>query len=735
MSSSTRQRIRETEEEEDVHATNSSSSAVSTEQTSSSEKRDQTQKQDSHTEDEDEDELVASYDVYISQELSDRLYLLQHRWRKTGTSGHFPVQEARFRPNNAVLELEHGLDTNSPHYDPESHDRKRVQTIRTVSQAVPSQACYLVGVKRDDGIHLTPLHGMFDMKADFSHMANAELPEWKKSKGATTEEENLEQEPQRLTTKIKRQETERAMTARKRSYRYTQQLVEQEPPIDLDVYNRYSAECKEAQEELYVTGEKAAQDCYPDHTAGSYLRVWKPPRKIHQPQEQEAKRKDDLDLSTLRGQVERIMRKGVCLPFEKIKEFVTNYEDEGEIVVELHKIATLVRGNWCLKSSQWVKHVSPTFSAKAEGFPAPCNASTAVAVRDFVICQFRKFRAISRPWIARVTSIDRSLLKEILDGIARLNPPLRQWELRHPDDAEFLQRYSGVAAAMDTAWEKRERELRQTFSSEGGTREDWTREHYAAPPEVEALRAQRDRIYEQLRQSFENAPQEDDEDWSEDEQEGFHQLPRRASKTMVLNSDDINAAKEILRKEFLNHGVCNIRYLAKCLRKSVASATNTSGLLSAVRFLEDSTLFLVVQKILLGQNEPITKSENSDLRLEETDDSSPLAVCVREGPPPDDEHELEEKSSARRSSVGSVGDDAYVLWERSNETLDPFRKVVIDLFRAGNSMLKRADVTKAVKDALNEDIPPNVYNKVMRELALSKRAHCWVLKSGDPSAE
>ena len=38
---------------------------------------------------------------------------------------------------------------------------------------------------RTDGIHLTPLQGMFDMKTDFSHMANAELPEWKAT-GTTT---------------------------------------------------------------------------------------------------------------------------------------------------------------------------------------------------------------------------------------------------------------------------------------------------------------------------------------------------------------------------------------------------------------------------------------------------------------------------------------------------------------------------------------------------------------------
>lgn len=68
------------------------------------------------------------------------------------------------------------------------------------------------------------------------------------------------------------------MNARKRSYRYTQQLIEQEPPIDLSIHDHHSAECSEAHEQLELTGEKAAQDRYPDHSACSYLRGWKPPR-------------------------------------------------------------------------------------------------------------------------------------------------------------------------------------------------------------------------------------------------------------------------------------------------------------------------------------------------------------------------------------------------------------------------------------------------------------------------
>lgn len=106
---------------------------------------------------EDNDEVVASYDVFLTQEMADRLYLLQHRWRRSDHSGYFPVSEATFRPNNKVLELEHKLDKESPHYDTESYNRKRLDTIKTVSHALPFHTCYFVGVK-NKGMELLLQH-------------------------------------------------------------------------------------------------------------------------------------------------------------------------------------------------------------------------------------------------------------------------------------------------------------------------------------------------------------------------------------------------------------------------------------------------------------------------------------------------------------------------------------------------------------------------------------------------
>ena len=333
-------------------------------------------------------------------------------------------------------------------------------------------------------------------------------------------------------------------------------------------------------------------------------------------------------------------------------------------------------------------------------------------------------------------------LREMLEGVAKLNPPLRKWEFRHPDDQEFMYNYPGVVSAMDSAWAKREKELEDIFPQDGGTPEDWEREQLAIPPEIEVLRAQRDRLYQQLRESFEDGGvADDDSNLHEDDSRAHHRAHRKGSDTMILNSDDIDAAREIFRKEFLNHGVCNIRYLAGCLRRSVASATDHSGALSAIPFLEDQTLYLVVQKILLGQSEPITETEqHSDLPVAGAE-TSPMAVCLRQGPPPSDDDDLEEENVGRQRSGSTgthsaiLGESAYALWERNNEAIDPFRKVVIDLFCSGNTMLKRADVTKAVNESLQREIPPNVYNKVMRELATSKKAHCWVLKTGDPKTE
>ncbi|CAG8780500.1 22955_t:CDS:2, partial [Gigaspora margarita] len=141
-------------------------------------------------EDNDPDKIMCEIPVYLSQKLTNKLFIVQHpvRPRANPYIGKNTPREARFKPHSQKLELDIPLQTTSQWYD---RDRgaelalglndKEARTIydRTwrldqydglldkqtlQSTIVPPQSTYWMGAMKDNALHLTPVHATLQLR-------------------------------------------------------------------------------------------------------------------------------------------------------------------------------------------------------------------------------------------------------------------------------------------------------------------------------------------------------------------------------------------------------------------------------------------------------------------------------------------------------------------------------------------------------------------------------------------
>lgn len=159
---------------------------------------------------EEEDEILAEYPIYLSTELSKYLYNFQYPMRSTPFTNKNGPNAARLKPKSKMVELDIPLDTRSPHYSTErgedfamglndktiktAYDRRMeeheeellnrgskknsnnnreeelLDKMTFTSTEVPGQTRYVVGVIRDEELHLTPLNSTVQLRPGFKYI-------------------------------------------------------------------------------------------------------------------------------------------------------------------------------------------------------------------------------------------------------------------------------------------------------------------------------------------------------------------------------------------------------------------------------------------------------------------------------------------------------------------------------------------------------------------------------------
>ncbi|KAI8354019.1 Sin-like protein conserved region-domain-containing protein [Blakeslea trispora] len=162
-----------------------------------------------HQHEEEEDEVLAEYPIYLTNELSKYLYMFQFPMRSVPFNGRNGPNAARIKPRARMVELDLPLDTRSPNYSTErgedfamglndkviktAYDRRMeeheeelmghgynrtqkkkeeelLDKMTLTSTEVPSQTKYVVGVIRNDELHITPINTTVQLRPGFKYI-------------------------------------------------------------------------------------------------------------------------------------------------------------------------------------------------------------------------------------------------------------------------------------------------------------------------------------------------------------------------------------------------------------------------------------------------------------------------------------------------------------------------------------------------------------------------------------
>jgi len=199
----------------------------------------------------DEDVVVRELDVYINDSID--LFLMQYMLR----SAHAPapnIKHAQFKPKHKILEV----------YT--EHPAKRDGHLKLTSSVVPHKAQLGVAILSEDGLHITPLQEVLQMRPDFKNVPPGRGDE-SNAHAATgvgnedDEEEERSQRPVVQQVLLKKKESDRAQSARVQSFAYLQTQEENEAFRKLATYNMDESE--QMFERMYYE-EKAAGDAEGD---------------------------------------------------------------------------------------------------------------------------------------------------------------------------------------------------------------------------------------------------------------------------------------------------------------------------------------------------------------------------------------------------------------------------------------------------------------------------------------
>lgn len=145
------------------------------------------ERDESESEEEEEDDpIIKTFDIYAAKRLAEHLHLFQYPIRppkRPYTRAEQPIG-ARLKPKTGLVEIEIPI-TDSPHYDNERATKWTSEALRqhTIGGTIRKGRNYLIGVIRDDELHVTPLKGVAQLRPNFNYIDShdAEDKEAKKS--------------------------------------------------------------------------------------------------------------------------------------------------------------------------------------------------------------------------------------------------------------------------------------------------------------------------------------------------------------------------------------------------------------------------------------------------------------------------------------------------------------------------------------------------------------------------
>eukprot|EP01127_Copromyxa_protea_P010804 TRINITY_DN2671_c0_g1_i1.p1 TRINITY_DN2671_c0_g1~~TRINITY_DN2671_c0_g1_i1.p1 ORF type:complete len:610 (-),score=108.88 TRINITY_DN2671_c0_g1_i1:38-1663(-) len=499
------------------------------------------------------------------------------------------------------------------------------------SSRVPLQTNYAIAVFKGNGLHLTPVQKMYQMRPDFKAIDDRdrqkeqrkEEAKRQKSDNKEVPENNLKQQHAHIS-----QESDRSKWIREHSWSYLKGLEDEEPFQHLGVQHRED-----------MMGEHFDKLLYQDELT-PYEIPWNLDRKTYLAAINPQPLNDDFEfpenkavekeyslyqirrMNDLATRIQHVLKKIQITKFYSIFEYLQlDEKDDRNVLKELMSLAVLVSGVFVLKSS------------KVPGEPYE------QAVRNYALYEFAMHDFVSASELERERDIPPKILSRVLTPIATCENGI--WKLKVSPDERFLANpnLQKVILGAKKTWVNGKDKIVSDLSTSKERKQRGTRLDVGAEAALQRYQVE---------------------------------IPETTEGKEVVH---------FLFGLFQGYGVVSSNTIAYKLKAELNSATSS--------FTQKNISNQLIRTCL-----PL------------------LAV--------------------------NLGNNIWCLKSCGDPDLDPYRKIVVDLFSQSISLTKQ-QIDQACINQLGKNMPTNFYDKILKELAYrppqaqnpSQPLQAkWILKSG-----
>ncbi|NXK92419.1 RPC5 polymerase, partial [Formicarius rufipectus] len=420
---------------------------------------------------EEDDPIIQEIDVFLARSLLEKLYLFQYPIRPASmTYDDVTHLSAKIKPKQQKVELEMAIDTLNPNYcrskgeqialnvdgtctDETSTYSSKLMDKQTFcsSQAASTVSRYAAAVYKKGELHLTPLHGILQLRPSFTYLDKADAKHREREaaiEGGDSSQDEAEDDVKQITVRFSRPETEQARQRRVQSYEFLQKRQAEEHWVHLHYYGLKDSRSEHERQYLFSQGHGLAENTELIKSPSEYLMMLMPP-SVEEENDKPMAPSNVLSMAQLRtlplaDQIKILMKNVKVMPFANLMSLLGSGTDSTAVLRCVQQVALLVQGNWVVKSDVlYPKDTSSPYS----GVPAEvlCRG------RDFVMWKFTQDRWVVRKEVAAVTKLCPEDVKDFLEhmSVARIN---KGWEFMLPYDEDFVKKHPDIVQRQQMLW-------------------------------------------------------------------------------------------------------------------------------------------------------------------------------------------------------------------------------------------------------------------------------------------
>lgn len=400
--------------------------------------------------------MVSEANVYVSQSLTEHLYVFQYPNRPACYSrDQQNILKARIKPIQNKVEMEVSLPMDTGNYSNSKgesiatrigggvadldYERGMMDKQVLMSKLVDMASNrYAIAVLKDGELHMVPVKRILQLHPDFGYLDKAVIGDQKmvnERDGTETEEE---EEARPVQVQIARVKSERAEAAHKASYRYQQQLLQEEQWVELNCVSLQERRADSERGHLFCSADSTTDVQELSHAkfldsvcpADNFGGVAHPMGSIAQP--------------TLKEQIRTVLLNAIVMTFNQMCMLLDNSVPSDQVLQCLDAMATIIRGCWVVKSDVLYK----------EGTCSDVNGVSCEQLRlarDQLLLCFTKSRLVKRNQVPSIASLPKEEMLQILGGVSVWQPG-EGWEFKLADDQEFIDHHPSIVKQHMDQW-------------------------------------------------------------------------------------------------------------------------------------------------------------------------------------------------------------------------------------------------------------------------------------------